>query len=233
MKSFLAPVFVLLSCAILFSPAGSGPLRGADDPKGEEDQTQATIHCAQLVYANGKTSRCFSPRFLEDFENKTGRKTVHALEPVRLDSKQLLDHPFVVMTGEGAFELSDDERDALRNFLKAGGFVVATAGCSEEEWGKSFLAELAKILPSQTPRALELDHPLFHTVYDIDALRPRRLSAKPVLEGVEVDGRLVLVYCAMGLNDAPTAGDCCCCGGNEILNAMRVNVNLLAYALTH
>jgi hypothetical protein len=44
----------------------------------------------------------------------------------------------------------------------------------------------------------------------------------------------VAVFSADGLNDTGNAGGgCCCCGGDEITNAKLVNVNLLAYALTH
>ena len=43
-----------------------------------------------------------------------------------------------------------------------------------------------------------------------------------------------MVFTSDGLNDTGNAGaNCCCCGANEIRNAKQVNVNLLAYALTH
>ena len=35
------------------------------------------------------------------------------------------------------------------------------------------------------------------------------------------------------LNDTPHSTGCCCCGGNELENAIDINVNILAYALTH
>lgn len=52
------------------------------------------------------------------------------------------------------------------------------------------------------------------------------------IEGIEIDGRLAVVFSPEGLNDTKNAGEgCCCCGGNEILNAKYVNANILAYAL--
>ena len=54
------------------------------------------------------------------------------------------------------------------------------------------------------------------------------------LEGLEIDGRIVLVYSQEGLNDTSNAASgCCCCGGDELRYAHRINVNLLTYALTH
>jgi hypothetical protein len=48
-----------------------------------------------------------------------------------------------------------------------------------------------------------------------------------------VNGKLALVFSADGLNDTANAKNCCCCGGNEIVQAEFLNVNLLAYALLH
>ena len=52
-----------------------------------------------------------------------------------------------------------------------------------------------------------------------------------MLEGLELDGRLVLIHSVEGLNDVHNAKGCCCCGGNEILESARVNVNIFTYVL--
>ena len=51
-----------------------------------------------------------------------------------------------------------------------------------------------------------------------------------MLEGLVINGRLVLVYSKEGLNDVANAKGCCCCGGNELLNPALVNVNVFTYA---
>jgi hypothetical protein len=57
---------------------------------------------------------------------------------------------------------------------------------------------------------------------------------KPVsLEGLEINGRLVMVYSKEGLNDVAHASGCCCCGGNEIKDPARVNVNVFTYAVLY
>ena len=53
------------------------------------------------------------------------------------------------------------------------------------------------------------------------------------LEGITINGRLGVLYSQDGLNDTAHATGCCCCGGNEILNAVQINVNILAYALLY
>jgi len=53
------------------------------------------------------------------------------------------------------------------------------------------------------------------------------------VEGLEIDGRLVMIYSKDGLNDVANAKGCCCCGGNMIVEAVLVNVNAFVYALLY
>ncbi len=76
-------------------------------------------------------------------------------------------------------------------------------------------------------------HAIFNTVKAIDKLKLSHGGAEPRLEGIGHDGKLVAVYSSQGLNDTAHTVGCCCCGGNEIVNALDVNVNILVYALTH
>ena len=47
-------------------------------------------------------------------------------------------------------------------------------------------------------------------------------------------GRLAALFSPTGLHDTGNAGGgCCCCGGNEFLDANRINANVLVYTLTH
>jgi hypothetical protein len=42
-----------------------------------------------------------------------------------------------------------------------------------------------------------------------------------------------VIYSQDGLNDSHNTPGCCCCGGSENPNAVQINVNILAYALTY
>ena len=141
--------------------------------------------------------------------------------------------PFAVMTGEGGFQLTQQQRKNMRDYLQAGGFIIASAGCSSQPWQNSFRNEIAKVFPEIKLQQLDFTHPVFHTMYDITELRCKG-SHRAHLEGLEIDGKIVLIFSPDGLNDTSKAGgNCCCCGGNEIKNARQMNVNLLAYTLTH
>lgn len=123
----------------------------------------------------------------------------------------------------------------MRDYLRAGGFLVASAACGSGPWGDSLRAEVRKAFPDLKLTRLTSDHPIFHTVYNVARSRHTRGAARPVhLEALLIDGRIALVYSPDGINDTASAGgDCCCCGGSEIRGARQINANLLAYALTH
>lgn len=200
----------------------------------EKPAKPAGVRCAILTYADDKTAVCFSDAFLAEMTEATRIKAEPQFAAIKLDTDELFAHPFAVMSGEGEFTLSESERQRLRAYLQGGGFLLASAGCSSQEWDQSFRRELAAVLPDAKLAPIPSSHPVFSTVHTIDAVRTKHLWGKPKLEGVELDGRLVLVYSADGLNDtASVGGSCCCCGGNEVVNARQINVNLLAYALTH
>mgnify|MGYP003888343149 CR=1 FL=1 len=203
-------------------------------PAGQ--RSEPTVACANLVYSGTRTAVCFSDRFLTRLAAETTIRVAPRFVKVRLDDAAALSsHPFAIMSGEGAFALSDRERANLRRFLTRGGFLVASAGCSNPDWARSFRSELGRMLPGKALQRIPSDHPLFRTVYLIRSLdtAQRRGRAPAVLEGLSMEGRLVLVFSADGLNDTRNARNCCCCGGDEIVNAEFVNVNLMAYALLH
>jgi hypothetical protein len=196
-------------------------------------EKEGVVQCANVIYAGNKTSKCFADAFLTTLQQKTTIVTERRFKPVKLDSKELFEFPFIVMTGEGDFRLLQTERDNLVKYLKGGGFLLASAGCSSKEWDEAFRRELKTLLPQQPIKALPMEHALFRTVFQIEKLDLAKSSGTASLEGIELNGKLVCVYSRHGLNDTHNATGCCCCGGNEIRNSLEINVNIVAYALLH
>jgi hypothetical protein len=188
-----------------------------------------------------------------------------------------------MMTGESRFFLTKKERENMKKYLKSGGFLLASAGCSNKEWDKCFRREMKIIYSDKTVvrsadgksvaeaaetkaaknatavtdkkdgkvspiekgktakkdakirglKKIKMDHPLFKTVAEIKKLKLHHAAADALLEGVEEDGKLVVIYSPHGLNDTAHTEGCCCCGGNEIENSLAVNINIFVYALLH
>jgi len=188
------------------------------------------IECANLIYAGTKSSVCFSEEFLSAVASETSINTARKFKPVKLAEKEVFRFPFAVMTGEGSFTLTDDERKNLKLYLEKGGFLLASAGCSSKEWGDSFVREMGTIFPDRKLADVPMNHSIFRTVYDVQRLDMSH-GGEGKVQGLTIGGKIVVVFSSDGLNDTGTMHGCCCCGGNEIKNSQKVNVNILAYAL--
>jgi hypothetical protein len=220
-----APIFVI---ALL--SAQEPPKKNVDKHLGGE--AHSIVQVANLVYSGTKSSQCFSDHFLAKAEKESAISTSRRFHAVKLSSDELFSFPMVIMTGEGSFSLPDRERENLRRYLERGGFLLASAGCSSQEWDRAFRREMARLFPETPLRPLGMEHPVFHTVYEINELKAKHGKPKP-LEGIHLAGRLCVLYSQDGLNDTPHTQGCCCCGGNELTNAVQINVNILAYALLY
>jgi hypothetical protein len=218
-------------------PAKDAPLPTAKtvvpDPHQAGGEPDGVVQVANLVYAGTKSSRCFSDHFLVAAEKDSAVSTSRRFHAVKLSSENVFEFPLVIMTGEGDFQLTDEERQNLRRYVERGGLLLASAGCSSPEWDRAFRREMAGVFPKQELKAIAMSHPIFHTVYEIPSLSTSHGGACRPLEGIAIGGRLGVIYSQDGLNDSHSTPGCCCCGGNEIVNAVQINVNILAYSLTY
>jgi hypothetical protein len=221
-------VLAALGCGL----AGAAVAAGLNPPPAPVRSDLTLLQCGNLIYAGAKSSVCFADRFLTDVADQTSLRVNKKFCPVRLDSEAVFDYPFCVMSGNESFALSEQERGQLRRFLGQGGFLLVSPGCSDEKWDRSFRTEIKVCFPNYALRQIPMDHPIFSIVNPISRLTDSH-GKQVALEGLEINGRLVLVYSRDGLNDVAHAQGCCCCGGNEIRNPALVNVNVFTYAVLY
>lgn len=191
--------------------------------------------CASWIYAGARTTRCFSDAFLRllaDPAQGPGIDVAPAFVPVRLGSPEVFDHPFALWSGEGPFQLREEERRNLRAYLEGGGFVLASAGCSSPPWDRAFRREIATVFPDAELAPLGRDHPIFRARFEVDRL-PLAKGGEARLLGLALEGRLALVYSPEGLNDTAKIPDCCCCGANEVRDSAPLVANIFLYAILH
>lgn len=213
-----------MSRLLLLLLVAVGAATAADDRR--------TIAAGNLIYAGDRTSVCFSDRFLTTVKAEAGVEVEKRLRPVRLADWDELSHiAFAVMNGTNEFRLADDERANLKRWIDAGGFLLASAGCSSQQWNASFTREIEATFGSGSMQPLALDHPVFHTLFDV-ADAPLSHGGEGSFLGVVRDGRLSVLISPEGLNDTAHTQGCCCCGGNEVKAAEHIVANALAYALT-
>ena len=233
-NNFVAHFACLMLWVIPLSSPAQGVSGGgaAPTPPTAVHSDLKLLQCGNLIYAGNKSSVCFADNFLSDVAEQTNLRVNKKFCPVRLDAEALFDYPFCVMSGNESFALTQKERDQLRKYLTQGGFLLVSPGCSDEKWDKSFREEIKVCFPEYPLEKIPMTHPIFSLVNPISELKEKH--GRPVsLEGLQINGRLVLVYSAEGLNDVEHAEGCCCCGGNEIQEPARVNVNVFTYAVVY
>jgi hypothetical protein len=230
---FSIAIFLTLVFSVQYCVAEDSPKANTDivaEPASTGGEAKSVVQVANLIYAGTKTSECFADHFLRRAEQSSSISTSRRLHSVKLSSEEIFSFPMLIMTGEGEFKLLPEERENLRQFIERGGFLLASAGCSSEDWDRSFRAEMAQVFPSQELQSLTLDHLVFHTAYDISQLQAKHGTPKPLV-GLHFGTRLGVLYSQDGLNDTSNTTGCCCCGGNEITNSEEINVNILVYSL--
>ncbi len=85
---------------------------------------------------------------------------------LKLTDPQLPDFPLIMMEHTGYIHLHEPEIEALRKYLLNGGVLVVADFWSTREW-EGFEAQMKQVLPGRSWTELGLDHPIFHSVFNI------------------------------------------------------------------
>lgn len=139
-------------CRLRFRQAADGDGGGwfVDYPRADENLSTRLTEVTKIAIERDQRGR---PRHM----------VTTASDPL------LLLCPFVVMTEPGGAFLDQNEAEQLRTYLLKGGFLWADDSWGEYAWNW-WRQQLAFILPGgEYPVVdLPLDHPLFHTVFNIE-----------------------------------------------------------------
>ncbi len=90
---------------------------------------------------------------------------------VDIDPEQLRHYPFIYMIEPGDIWITEEEAEILRDYMLNGGFIMVDDFWGLQEW-KNFYRAVKLIFPDREYVELELDHPIFHAVFDLD-LKPQ------------------------------------------------------------
>ncbi len=86
-----------------------------------------------------------------------------------LTAQDLGDFPMLYMSDPGYMVVSAPEKAALARYLAQGGFVWVDDFWGDAEW-RQFANVMHEVLPGRQWRTLTSDHPIFHTVFDLDEM---------------------------------------------------------------
>lgn len=100
---------------------------------------------------------------------------------LELTDPRLFDYPFIYIVEPGNLAFSEEEVETLRRYLLNGGFLMVDDFWGEDEW-YNFYYEIKRVFPNRELEKLELEHPIFHAVFDLKE-RPQIPSIGHALSG--------------------------------------------------
>lgn len=124
------------------------------------------------------------PQAEENFVQRLGELTRIEMSPKpqvrRLTDPDLGDYPMLFMSDPGYLRFDEAESAALGAYLRNGGFLWVDDFWGDAEW-LSFERLMNAALPGVRWQALDPDHPIFSTVYDVREMPqiPARSFAEP------------------------------------------------------
>ena len=161
-------------------------------------------------------------------------------ENVQLKDPKASTYPLLYMTGHREFHWSQEEVARLQRYLKAGGVLLADACCGRVAFDMAFRSEIAKVFPNAKLQKIAADHPIYHSHYDIHTVdyTPRTREDfgqfdTPELEGITVDGRLVVIYSKFDLGNGWEQFPHAYSYGLKDESALQIGTNVIVYSITH
>ena len=207
----------------------------------KEDRARGDFIFAQAqIGENWDSQQNAIANLLKAVATKTSAEVKFVHRTVELGKGDLQTYPFLYMTGHYDFKLSDDEVNALKRYIQAGGFLLASPCCGSREFDVAFRRELARVMPGNTLEKLPAEHAVYHILNDIESVKYTEYVtvsgtvAPPLpLEGITIGGNTPVVYCPFGLGggwrgfDHPYALDM------VQQDATNLGVNIVLYSMTH
>ena len=159
---------------------------------------------------------------------------------VRPGRDDLSPYSLLYLTGLDDFNLDDRGRAALRGFLRSSGTLFINNGLGLKSFDAVVRRELKKLLPEAQLVKIPANHPLFSALYKIGEVKYAPTVVKerpelktPVLEGIEVDGDLRVIYSPYDMEAAWLGCDYPLARAYDSSSGTQLGMNLAIYAMTH
>lgn len=183
-------------------------------------------------------------KVLEELKTGIGLEIKTAKKMISAKPEALMDHPFIFIHGRQQISFTQEERDALRRYLELGGFIFADSICASEAFSESFREEMKKIIGAplgKIPAGHDLwTNPDYGAPLTQVTLRTRDASVEggfresrqaPDMEGVEMDGRLAVIFSPFDLSCALENKKVSNCDGYTRIDALQIAAKVVLYSL--
>lgn len=166
---------------------------------------------------------------------------------IAVSASELEKYPIVFIHGRGELRFTEEQRTALREYLKNGGFLFADAICADDLFTASFRREM-EVITGRPLQKLPLDHDIVEgnrgirgfDIRQVTVIDPQKGDNQlansqrrqpPRLEFASVDERIAVVFSPLDLSCALESRHSLQCRGYVRDDAAKIGINVLLYAL--
>lgn len=199
---------------------------------------QPSIRIAVLKYSGGGDWYANLDTSLKNLVSFCNQQLNTSISPeqgiVEAGSPEIVNYPFVHMTGHGNVVFNAKEAENLRNYLMGGGFLHISDNYGMDPYIRP---QLKKIFPESDLVELPFDHPIYHQKFDFPGGLPKiheHDGKAPQGFGLYYNGRMVCFYdyqCDLGdgWEDAEVHKD----SPEARQKALRMGANIIQYAFSY
>jgi hypothetical protein len=215
----------------------------------DQPPSRGTLVIPNLLHGGGSEDAANAlPNLLRILESEADLRLSAQPQQVAPGEPRLFEYPIVFFHGRRDFRWSVPERNALALYLRRGGFLFGNAICASPEFTAALRREIQAALPEAQFVRLPAGHPLLSrdfggkdlpnvTLRDPqlraagDPLKARLTRIRPMLEAVELDGRLALVFSPYDISCALENHASLDCKGYLTEDAAALGTNIILFAL--
>ncbi|MDH3890437.1 MAG: DUF4159 domain-containing protein [candidate division Zixibacteria bacterium] len=231
-------------CLLLLAATTFGQARGRRMPNRARVEASrginpdpSALRVARLHYSGGGDwywGNSALPNFLKYLRDNTAFPIDTLEHEVTIMDADLYRYPFLFATGHGVIDFSTEEKERLRQYLAAGGFLFVNDSYGMDQ---SFRKEMAELFPEREVVEIPFDHPLYHCFHDFPNGPPKihEHDENPARGyAIILNGRVVLYFLVEsdigdGWEDAQVHND----PPEKREEAFRMGVNIVTYALLY
>ena len=179
-------------------------------------------------------------RLAWEISKRTSIETTPIVKPMGLADPDLFRYPFAVLSSDGGFPApADNEVAELRRYLSYGGFLLIddASGQRGGPFEQSARRLVSRVVAGAQLARIPREHVLYKSFYLLDG-PAGRVAVTPDLEGLELGGRIGILYSGNDLigalaRDSLGSWEFEVTPGGELQRekSIRLGVNLAMYAL--
>jgi Domain of unknown function (DUF4159) len=201
---------------------------------------------ARLTFAQLRHGGRWDPRpdglsrLAWEISRRTSIETSPLVKPIGFADPDLFRYPFAVLSSDAGFPApADNEVAELRRYLSYGGFLLVddSSGQRGSAFEQSARQLISRVAPGAQLSRVGRDHVLYKSFYLLDG-PAGRLASTPELEGLEMGGRVGILYSGNDLigafaRDSMGTWEFEVVPGGEMQRekSIRLGVNIAMYAL--